>query len=521
MRNSFLQVFLIGCFLLLGAALFRTQIFQGGYFRSLSDGNRIREVVIHAPRGIIFDRSGVPLVANLPAFRLAGKTISKEEAIGLEAKGELPEVDVTRSYLFGEKVAHLIGYVSETESSSGDKVGHGGVEEEYEAKLRGKDGKELVEVDAVGKRLRTVSTIAPIPGENLTLSIDASLQKVAYEQIAGKAAAVVATDPNTGAILALASSPSFDPNVFTDLTRDAIYRSEKIKGIFADPTQPLFDRAISGTYPAGSTFKIVTATAGLETGKITADFTIDDPGILVIGPYKFPNWKYLRDGGLQGTINVVSAIQKSNDIFFYETGGLVGQDDLVAWGRRFGLAKPLGVDLPGEAAGSLPTKFLYLGDVYHLAIGQGDLLVTPLQVNAWTSVIASGGKLCRPHVLSYSSNFSHSSNLSYCRDIGISAKTINLVRQGLVAACSPGGTAWPLFNYKVPVACKTGTAEYGDPANRTHAWLTAFAPACAEATAGKACQPTIAVTVLVEGGGEGDTAAAPLVKKILDQWFSK
>lgn len=501
-RIAFLRLIVFGAFLLLAATLSRVMLFQGDYYRALSEGNRTKDVPIHAPRGIIFDRNGTVLVANLPAFRASDQTISKDQAIKLEASGVTAEVDSTRAYYYRESMAHLLGYVSQTAESGGQKVGHGGVEEQYEASLKGEDGKELDEVDARGLKLRVISTVPAQPGADLTLTIDAALQKAAYEQINGKKAAVVATNPMTGEVLAIASSPSFDPNVFTDLSLDNLFRQTKIKAIFADPDQPLFDRAISGTYPSGSTFKIVTATAGLETGKITADFTIDDPGILVIGPYKFPNWKYLRDGGLQGTLNVVGAIQKSNDIFFYETGGKVGQDDLVGWGKKFGLTQPLGIDLPGEAAGNLPTKFLYLGDVYHLAIGQGDLLVTPLQVNNWTSVVASGGKLCRPHVV----------GKAECKDLGIKASTIDLVKQGLISACSPGGTAWPLFNYKVQVACKTGTAEFGDPHDRTHAWLTAFAPAGA---------PSIAVTVLVEAGGEGDTAAAPLVKKILDQWFSK
>ncbi len=484
-----LRVLVVGCFLLLLAALFQAQVFKGSYFRSLADGNRVKEVPIPAPRGIVYDRNGVALTVNLPEFRVNGQTISKDQAIGLEAKGEGPLVAVgsARSYPDGKALAHLLGYVS-------FDGGHSGVEEEYEGRLKGRDGKELVEVDAVGKKLRTISTVPALAGENLTLTIDRQLQKVAYREVEGKnlpagrqGAAVVVTDPATGAVLALVSSPSFDPEHVADYLNQS--------------DQPLFDRAISGTYPSGSTFKIVTATAGLESGKITESTTVDDPGILVIGPYKFPNWKYLRDGGLQGTLNVVGALQKSNDIFFYKAGEAVGVDDLINFAKKFGLSQRLGIDLPGEAPGSLPTRTdWYLGDTYHLAIGQGDLLVTPLQVNNWTAVIANGGKFCRPHV----------TGSVACKDLGFSTKTIDLVKQGLVAACSPGGTAWPLFNFKVPVACKTGTAEYGDPANRTHAWLTAFAPAK---------KPTIAVTVLVEGGGEGSDVAAPIVKKILEEWF--
>lgn len=468
-RLASLRILIVAGFLVLLGALFQAQIYKGGYYRGLADGNRIREVTIHAPRGIIFDHNGVALIANLPAFRLKGQAISKDQAITLETKGEILDVETVRSYSYGWAMAHLLD----------------GVERQYQTLLEGRDGKELVEVDAVGKKLRIISTVPPISGQNLTLSVDAQLQRVAYDQVKDKKGAVVATDPNTGAVLALVSSPSFDP--------------EHVADFLTSPDEPFFNRTISGTYPSGSTFKIVTATAGLETGKITPDFTIDDPGVLIIGPYKFPNWKYLRDGGTQGRLNVVSAIQKSNDIFFYKTGEAVGVDRLVDWAKKFGLSQKLGIDLPGEASGSLPIrKDWYLGDTYHLAIGQGDLLVTPLQVNNWTSVIANGGKLCQPHV----------AGKSDCKDLRISKKTLDLVKQGLVAACKPEGTAWPLFG--MDVACKTGTAEFGDPQNRTHAWLTAFAPAE---------KPTIAVTVLVEAGGEGSDVAAPIVKKILEAYF--
>lgn len=530
-----LQVLALAGFLLLLAFLIRIQIFEGSYYRDLANGNRLREVVIHAPRGIIYDRNDIPLVVNLPAFRLRTKssvsTISKNQAIALEAGGletdQSLEIDSVRSYPFGKTTAHILGYVSEITAdelpkrngySPGDKIGRGGVEETYESRLRGRDGKELIEVDALGKKLRTLSIVPPVPGENLHLSIDINLQKAAYGLIKDHKAAAVAADPATGAILALTSSPSFDPNAFTDLNLSETDRENAISAIFKNSDQPLFDRAISGTYPPGSTFKIVTASAGLETGKINEQFQITDPGILVIGPYKFPNWKYLQDGGTQGDLNVVSALQKSNDIFFYTVGGLVGVDDLGHWAEKFGLNKPLGIDLPGESAGLFPdatwrnahARDWYLGDTYHLAIGQGDLLVTPLQDNSWTNVIASGGKLCRPRVLL--------DDPVSCIVVGLSPTTLNLVHAGLVAACSPGGTAYPLFGFQskkqpIQIACKTGTAEFGDlAADRTHAWLTAFAPAE---------KPQISTTVIFEAGGEGSDIAAPAVKQILSAWFSR
>lgn len=438
-RLVVLRLLAVALFLILLASLWDKQIYKGGHYRSLADGNRTRELVIAAPRGIIFDRNGVILARN-------------------KATG--------RSYPYGLAMAHLLD----------------GVERQYEQILAGRDGKELVEVDALGKKLRTISTLAPTAGENLNLTIDGALQRIAFDQIKDKKGAVVATDPNTGAVLALVSSPSFNP--------------EKVADFLTAPEEPLFNRAISGTYPSGSTFKIVTAVAGLETGKIDENFQVDDPGILVIGSYKFPNWKFLRDGGLQGTLNVVGALQKSNDIFFYKTGEMTGFENLSVWAKKIGLGRTLGVDLPGEAAGNWPDKIPFLGDLYHLAIGQGDLLVTPLQVNAWTSVIANGGKLCVPHVVNKDNQ--------NCTDLKISKKNLELVKEGMVAACKPGGTAWPLFGLE-GVACKTGTAEYGNE-NKTHAWLTAFTK-------------DISITVLVEGGGEGSDVAAPIVKKILEKYF--
>lgn len=520
----------VASFLFLLAGLFRIQIFQGAYFRDLADNNRIAKIPIHAPRGIIYDRNGESLVSNLPSYRLKRCTLdhkcnvsllSKPQAIEIQSKGltegQSLELDSTRNYPHGLATAHLLGYVSEVSSKDietkngyfpGDVIGRGGLEQEYEQILKGRDGEEIAEVDALGKKVRVLATVNPVPGKDVNTSIDIRLQKLAFEQIKQIRGAVMVSDPATGQIIVLASSPSFDPNVFTDLSLPDDYRRVKIEEILTDRMQSLFNRAISGTYPPGSTFKIVTATAGLESGKISQNTTIDDPGILIIGPYKFPNWKYLKDGGTQGILNVVSALKVSNDVFFYRTGEWTGFANLETWAKKFGLGNTLSVDLPGEATGNFPKEVPYLGDLYHLAIGQGDLLVTPLQVNNWTSVIASGGKQCIPHVI----NQLPSNPVTQCKDLGISKKTLDLVKQGLVAACKPGGTAWPLFG--MDVACKTGTAEYGDLNNRTHAWLTAFAPVD-HLPAGR----QVAVTVLVEAGGEGSDVAAPIVKKILEKWF--
>jgi len=548
-------------FLILIGRLLILQIFQGKYYHSLSANNRIRTTPIHAPRGSIFDRNGVLLAGSEGAVRLrqcdangdcSARVLSRQESLKIEAEGGLSknsvlEVDSQRFYPKGEAFGSLLGYVSEINQdelkkkmdySLGDRVGRGGLEQQYESILKGVDGKELIETDAAGNKIRSLGSEAPKSGQNITLTLDVTLQNVAYEALGSRKGAVVVSRPATGEILALVSSPSFDPNAFTQLTMDKSERETKVESILNDKNNPLFDRAVSATYPPGSTFKLISATAGLETGKITEQTTIDDPGILVIGPYKFPNWKWLQDGGVQGVLNVVGALQKSNDIFFYRVGEWVGEEELFAWAKRFGLGAPLGIDLPSEAAGLVPEKYWrqknsrswYLGDTYHSAIGQGDLLVTPIQDNFFTNVIANNGKLCRPHLVDKSSESDNTKE--NCKDLGIKKNTIGLVQKGMAAACNEGGTAYPLFGFavdkthsnpdatasgqpeRIPIqlACKTGTAEYGDLGKRTHAWLTLFAPLN---------NPEISVTAIIEGAGEGSDEAAPVVKKVLEEWFGR
>lgn len=538
-RHLPFYLLLIFSFWLLLWRLFDLTILRGGYYRGLSEGNRIAEKNIRAPRGIIYDRKGQVLARNAPVFRWQmadgrWQIVSREEALEIEAKGgteaALLETDLTRVYPWGGLFAHVLGYTREVtqeeiQSSKlqvpnykmGDRVGRTGAEEQYEEILRGADGKELIEVDARGQKIKVLGKIEPKPGKDLTLSLDLDLQKVAAEALKESTGAVLVSNPATGEILTLYSSPSFDPNIL----------DEKV---LADPAKPMFNRAISGLYPPGSIFKIVTATAGLETGKIDKDTKVEDVGEIVIGPYKFPNWYWIQYGRKEGVLDIVGAIKRSNDIFFYKVGEWVGIENLAAWAEKFGVGRVLGIDLQSEAAGVMPTpewrkkvrgEDWFLGDTYHVAIGQGDIQVTPLQMNFWTGVIANGGRLCQPRLTKINTNTTNNPILpmTQCKDIGIKKETIELIREGMRQACSPGGTGWPLFNFKVPssnkeipVACKTGTAEYGDPKGRTHAWFTVFAPIE---------EPEIVVTVLVEGGGEGSNVAAPIAKKILEEWFGR
>jgi penicillin-binding protein 2 len=565
----------------------------GGHeLRSLADGNRTRELVRHAPRGRILDRTGNALADNIPQYRLLKpcegssptqcvQYLSKQDGEELVKKG-LPsgsfvEVDYARTYTLGDKAAHAVGYVGELSQEElsrdyyslrnyhrGDRIGRSGAEAVYEEKLRGRDGRELVEVNANGNIVRVLGRDKEIPGEDITLSIDSGLQITAATAFpAGMKGAVVITKPLTGEVLALYSSPSYDPNNFSRGLSE-----EEYSGLIDNPDRPLFDRAIGGTYPPGSTFKIVTALAGLEEGAITPDTTVDDTGVITIGPFSFANWYFTEYGKTEGNIQLVRAITRSNDIYFYKAGERIGITKLADWARKVGIGKPLGIELGGEASGLMPdpdwknkqfqtaadlearNNLWYLGDTYHAAIGQGYVLATPLQVNTWTNVVASSGKLCRPTIEKKGAGESQSRN---CKDLGIQKETLSNIKQGMTGACAPGGTGWPLFGFgvpkpsdqpggdttaasssarliAVPVACKTGTAEFGIELDKTHAWFSAFAPVpkefvdpqilsqTAESITG---DPEISVTVIIEGGGEGSTAGGPVVKKIFEEWFGR
>lgn len=564
----------IGIIILTGIVLiiklFSLQVFEGKKYRLLSDSNRIRTQIIHAPRGIIFDRNGQPLVFNTPGFLRITKEkdgsiktehITKEEALDSITKGD-KNIGVTslRQYPLKDVTSHVLGYIGqiakdELESpefvgyQANDWIGKEGIEGEYEHLLHGQDGRQLIEVDAMGKKVRELGQTDPIAGQDLTLTLDAKLQQKTYEAASDiKKGAVVVSTP-TGEILAMVSKPSYDANLFTldktyHVSSTSAYSSRQ--DILLDShDQPLLNRAIGGVYPPGSTFKIVVAGAGLE-GVIDDNYRVEDTGILKMGEFSFANWFYTDYGKKEpGLLDVVRALARSNDIFFYKLAEKVGVDRLSAMGKKFGLGETTGIDLGGESSGLIPTKEWkkshmkedwYLGDTFHYGIGQGYLLTTPLQVNVFTQVIANGGSLYEPHLLGQKSKVKSQNFLS--------DKTVDLIRKGMIGSCSTGGVAFPLFNFKVPqaalakqrkieidgknfmdvpssgsakmvgisVACKTGTAQHGGEDTPPHAWITLFAPAY---------KPEVAVTVLVEDGGQGSTTASPIAKKVLEAYFEK
>ncbi len=522
-RIYFFYGFLIICFLLLIGRLFELQIILGARNRILAEENRIKKEIIPAPRGMIIDRQARPLVKNKPVYRLKKENcdlgkgdcfeeISREEALRIEAVGGEKaadlRLDVGRDYLYGQALAHVLGYLGEASEEEvrkvqwqlGDLVGRTGIEEKYEQTLRGQDGGVIYEVDTTGNRVREIGRTESLPGQDLQLSLDAQLSRVAYEALEGRPGAVVATEVKTGQVIVLVSSPSFDPNQI---------KSEDL----ISEAKPMFNRAIGGVYPPGSTFKIVTATAGIESGKVDEKTVYEDQGFIQIGDYIYKNWYYTQYGRTEGEIGLVRAIKRSTDTFFYKIGEWVGANKLAEWSKAFGLGRETGVDLKGEVKGLVPTpewkektigEKWFLGNTYHFAIGQADLLTTPLQVNMMASVIANNGHLCSPKI-------KQEEKVRDCLDLKLKPETLKLIKEGMKEACSPEGTAFPFFDFIPQVGCKTGTAEFGNPEGKTHAWFTAFVPVD---------NPEIVVTALVEAGGEGSYVAAPIVKQVMEAWFA-
>lgn len=546
-RPTVFQLICIVLFFLILLRLFHLQIVRGKENLKLADGNRIAVKVIHAQRGVIYDRNGKILASNAPAFRLFEKDndrtrlVSREEALELEVKGDPGakdlEVDNIRSYPIGEKTAHVLGYVGEISKEqlddpdyksykAGDRIGKSAVEAQYEKVLRGVDGGEIIEVDSRGEKLRTLRKEPAIAGQNIYLSIDASLQEKIYSLLqdsltkAGSCCgAAVASDPKSGQILALVSLPSFDPNLFTSNVSEGV-----ISEVFSNADAPVLNRVTDGTYPPGSTFKIVSSLAALSSGKITPQTLFLDNGVVYLGTFKFTNWYFTQYGKTEGSVDLVKALRRSNDTYFYEVGRTIGEDLLIDWSKKLKLGEKLGIDLPSEAKGLVPTdswkretfgEVWYPGDTLHLAIGQGFILTTPLQILSLASYIGADGNLYKPQLLQKIAN-KESIIFEYKPKVLVSNLTgkdkIDVVKKGLEEVTKAGGTAWPFFTFPIKTAGKTGTAEYGDAKGRVHAWYTGYAPAD---------DPKIAMTVLIEGGGEGSSVAAPIVKETFRWYFSE
>ncbi|PIS42105.1 MAG: penicillin-binding protein 2 [Candidatus Kerfeldbacteria bacterium CG08_land_8_20_14_0_20_40_16] len=444
----------------------------------------------------------------------------------------------SREYLEPDSTAHLIGYtgkitVEELELSENqdylltDTIGKTGLEYQYEKILRGEDGKKRIEVDSLGKEKKLIASKDPRSGQNITLAIDLGLQKVLDQSLKkmvsntnSPGAAAVALDPRNGEVLALVSVPGFDSNEFIKGIS-----LENFQNLINDPNRPLFMRAVSGQYPPGSTIKPIIASAALQEGIITPQTTVLSTGGLQVGPNFFPDWK----AGGHGLTDVKKALAESVNTFFYTIGGGyedftgLGVDRINQYARLFGLGETLGIDFTAEANGFLPTKQWkedakgerwYLGDTYHLAIGQGDILVTPLQVADYTAAIANGGTLYQPHLVQSTqdpeSNQALKKDPVVIRKDFIQSSYLKTVREGLRQAVT-AGSASALQSLVVPAAGKTGTAQIGEE-DKTHAWFTGFAPYDS---------PEIVITVIVEKGGEGHATALPVAREGFNWYFNQ
>lgn len=560
---------------LIGRAAY-LQIYQGEYYAGLADGNRIRIVPSMAPRGTFYDRNGELLVTNRPGFsvsllpltapisddvidrlsdllkvptdeiktKIAGhsgfnpiriKTDVTPDIVSIieEQKSQYPgvviEVTPIRDYILKQEGAHTFGYVSEINDTelekmkdegykSGDIIGKFGLEKVYDKELRGENGGQQVEVDVSGKPVQILGRKEPVPGDDLELTIDINLQQAAEKavdeqltQIGAHAAAAVVMNPQTGEILAMVSRPAFDPNLFAHGIS-----SKDWNQLNNNLYHPMDNKTITGEYPPGSTFKIVTGTAALTEGVVTPDEQIFDSGHHWIIP------KGNADGEALGWLNFRTALAHSDNVYFYEMGNRLGIDRLEKYARMFGLGAKTGIDLPYEATGLVANRRYkeknfddgewYLSETFDAAIGQGFNLVTPLQAAMVMGEIAADGKRYKPHVV----NRIIAPDGSVVKDfqpellsqLDVPEEDIKLVQDGLHDVTKYGTAASSFRGFTVDIAGKTGTAENSQ--GRDHGWFVAYGPFD---------NPNIVVAVIVENGGYGSQSAVPIGRKILEAAF--
>ncbi|NLI29126.1 MAG: penicillin-binding protein 2 [Nitrospiraceae bacterium] len=546
--------------------LFQLQIYDGARYRKLAEENRFRIIKIPAPRGIIYDRNGIPLVENVPYFsvsivpdslksldidRLASVLgLSVEELQSLIARAErspfVPirlkhgldfnevariearksdfpglfiETEIGREYPLGKVAAHLIGYlgrVPKGQASSPEfknlppdaMVGQWGVEKLYDADLRGTAGERIIEVNALGRELRLVQQRQPVVGKDVHLSIDVGIQKAVEHSFGEKAGAIVAINPQSGEILALESFPSFDPNVFAQGISGADW-----KELMESKKKPMLNRVLQSQYPPGSTFKIITAIAALEEGVIDPATRVNCGGGIAHGSHFFGCWK---KGG-HGPMDWHDALVNSCDVYFYEVGKRLGIDRLHKWAVAFGLGRETGLPLMKERPGLMPNEEWkkerrnlpwYLGDTYISSIGQGAVTTTPIQMAQVMASVANGGRIYKPTLIKGA--------YDPVRTVALKPDTVQRIRKALHDTVAVG-TGKNAFLPYVSVGGKTGTVQVVSKTSglkgekyMDHAWFVAFAPTDA---------PEIAMAVFVEHGGGGGAVAAPIAKTAIDAYF--
>lgn len=520
------------------------QVFRHNALAQAAENNRSLRVVQRSPRGQILDRKGRLLGSNelwySQPFVADGKQLEhrldQETALAFMATSPAQvRKNYSRSYPYGPITAQILGYVQQPKNSQDVVLGKAGLERQYNARLAGSDGVIVYEKNARGQAVRVLSQQEPIPGTPLRLTLDAELSKEAFVALGLEKGAVIVSRPKTGEVLAAVSTPSFVPlQEKDDVWKDIVDQGNVAESLVAAldfPGNPFLFRPLGALYPPGSTFKIVTALAGLELSAIQEDTTVLDEGKITVGDFSYENWYWREYGRVDGEVGVVRALARSNDIFFYKVAEWLGPDQLAKFARLFSYGGVTGADISGEKLGIVPDPVWkqqyfgekwYLGNTYHMGIGQGDVLVTPMQVHTMTSAVVAKGRKCAPRFVE-GEPFS-------CQELALDSGSLSLVLEGMREACAPGGTAFPFFTTSYDILCKTGTAEYGEENEKghrpTHAWFTAAASRQPREGAVERddFEPEIVVTVLVESSdeqtyAEGSSEAAPIAKRVIEWWF--
>lgn len=587
-RITRLHTLLVVCLVLFAVLLgrmFYLQLWRGDYYAKQSDGNRLRQSRILAPRGIIYDSEGKELVNNLPGYavvlqkqssykpetlqRLSNLLQMPVEEINAKIKASknfyepimlknnldqqmvtkieeqrryMPEVMLSvqpiRNYPYHELAVHALGYVGEVSAyeieqglfkniTQGSLVGKGGLEKTYDKYLRGEDGAFMEEVDVAGNVVKHYDSVQPIPGKNLKLTIDYELQKeleaftdkhLAFLRSSGiapgaRAAAVVAIDPRNGAVRAMVSRPGYDPNWFVHGISSKNWNS-----INNDPNYPMNNKVITGEYPPGSTFKIVTGSAAFELKKVGLNEPIFDGGFHPMVP-TMGN----AGGEVLGWLTFIKALAMSDNVYFYELGYRVGIDNIEKYAHIFGFGERTGIDLEGESKGLVASKKVKreiwdedwrLGDTFNAAIGQGFNLTTPIQLSVMLSIVANGGTKYQPYlvdsIINSDGSLFEKPKRAEGKHIDVSQQTIDYIRMGMSATTQEGGTASYFAGLPKPIAGKTGTAENSH--GRDHGLFVAYGPVD---------DPELVVVCIVEQGGFGSVAAGPIVYKAFEEFFQE
>lgn len=562
-RFHFFQVFVFILLALLGFGLFHTQVLRGHYFRELGQRNRIRLIPLEAPRGRVFDQKERLLAANRPSYNVvavpedvtpevyprlaklldipekevrrrmsAGREypfapavikedIPRELAFRLEErKPELPGVAIRvegiRYYPYGEIASHVIGYIGTINRVEYDvldhdrfgvnsKIGRAGIEKAFDDFLRGWRGGQQIEVDARGQMVQVLSDRKPEPGSDITLTLDLEFQKKIMAMIEGKHASIAVLDLETEGLLAMASAPAYDPNIFVSPAT-----SEQRLQVLKDASSPMLDRGINAAYPPGSVFKLVTALAALDLGKITPETRFYCKGSFQLSPKAKVARCWLHEG--HGSLNLYEALERSCNVYFWNLAKRLTPDEIAHYAHELGLGEPLKLEISRMAPGLIPdsswkkARFKqpwYQGETLNMAIGQGYMLVTPFEILRLTSIIAKNGRVVEPHLVVRDPRMMHEAP-----HVAIQEHNLNAIRRAMLQVVeSDYGTGQLARVDFDKLAGKTGTAQA--PPEKAHSWMTGFFPYK---------DPKIAFVVFVEHGGSGGITSARLVKQMLEAW---